>query len=371
MKRAAVIGAGSIGNHLTYSARKFDWKISVFDQDPVALRRFKEDIYPSRYGKFDSEIELFESDAISKFGVGDFDVILVGTPPDSHLSILTQMVKLAPRVLLIEKPICPPIESDIFSTKEIFEGNPGTTFLSGYNHRLSLVTQQLLNSVQLRDEYFQRLRVEWLESWDGILKAHPWIDGPGDTYLGSTKRGGGALFEHSHGLDLWIQIANYLRLGKPSSVRANLRTKAIDKVNAEYDEVAILNIRTETGFEGEVLQDVITSPASKRVSLGSNRFDYECQYGQAGLDSWRSTPLDNSIGEIVVEVKKHRPNDFDPEIAFINRKLTRANSCNTPLGLGAMSALITAFVGKCAIESSKQSKEISIDLSDWKDLENA
>ena len=40
------------------------------------------------------------------------------------------------------------------------------------------------------------------ENWNGILGAHPWLKDEFDSYLGSTKHGGGCLQEHSHGLHL-------------------------------------------------------------------------------------------------------------------------------------------------------------------------
>jgi len=369
--RAAVIGAGSIGNHLTYSARKFDWKVSVFDKDPEALRRFKEDIYPSRYGKQDPEIDLLAFDEISRFETGDFDAVLIGTPPDSHLSVLRQVIKLSPKVVLIEKPICPPNEAEIYNLKRIFEENTKTTFLAGYNHRLSLVTQQLINTVSAFEGSIQKLNVDWLESWNGILRAHPWINGPGDTYLGSTLRGGGALFEHSHGLDLWLQIAQFFKLGVPASVRAEMQMITIPETNSTYDELSYIEITTSTGFKGQVRQDVKTDPAAKRILVQGERYSYLAEYGKNNKDFFTVTPARDEIGTLQVDIKKDRPSDFDPEIALIDRVITTSGPSNIPLSLGALSALVTAYVGKCAIDSAEQQREILIDLSDWSELSNA
>jgi predicted dehydrogenase len=369
--KVAVIGAGSIGNHLSYSARKLNWNVSVFDQDPDALRRFKEDIYPSRYGKFDSAIQLSQSQSLHKHGSHHFDAILIGTPPDSHLEVLKQSLLLKPRIILIEKPICPPIETDIFAIKEIFELNSDITFLSGYNHRMSYVTQNLLNMAKLFEERIERLNVHWLETWAGILKAHPWLKGPGDTYLGSTLRGGGALFEHSHGLDLWLQIAKFFELGTPSIVRAHLSEVEIPDKEAKYDEEVTIRISTEIGFQGEVVQDVVTEPASKTIILQGDKHIYECSYGKEGKDLVLMRPLNETIGSINIQVEKSRPSDFDPSIAAIHRLFSNLRLDSSPLNLGAMSALITSYVGKCAIDSARSNSEVSIDLSDWSTLQNA
>ena len=45
--------------------------------------------------------------------------------------------------------------------------------------------------------------VEIREHWQGIFNAHPWLDGPQDSYLGFWKKGGGAISEHSHGINIW------------------------------------------------------------------------------------------------------------------------------------------------------------------------
>jgi predicted dehydrogenase len=368
--KVAIIGAGSIGNHLSYSARKFDWNVSVFDQDSDALKRFKEVIYPSRYGKFDTTIDLNDSESISRCAKGEFDAILIGTPPDSHLTVLKYVVKLNPKIILIEKPICPPIESDIFSMKEIFEANEGILFLSGYNHRVSLVTQQLVNLANLFERRIEKLDIEWLENWSGILKAHPWLKGPGDTYLGSTLRGGGALFEHSHGLDLWLQITNFFKLGSPTSISAHVE-EVISGTAAKYDESVTIKLSTDRGFQGKVIQDVVTTPPSKKISLCGDRHIYVCKFGSDGRDSLHVDPLSGAIGSVKVDIQKSRPSDFDPEIAILNQLLSNSSSRLTPLDLGAMPALFTAYVGKCAIDSARSKREISIDMSEWGKSRNA
>ena len=56
--RVKIYGAGSIGNHLSYACRNKGLDVTVCDIDESALSRMKNDIYPSRYGKWDNEIVL-------------------------------------------------------------------------------------------------------------------------------------------------------------------------------------------------------------------------------------------------------------------------------------------------------------------------
>ena len=60
MKRVKIIGAGSIGNHLSNACRNIGWKVDLCDSDSEALERTKKLIYPSRYGEWDNEISLFD-----------------------------------------------------------------------------------------------------------------------------------------------------------------------------------------------------------------------------------------------------------------------------------------------------------------------
>ena len=101
-----IIGAGSIGNHLAHACRGRGWEVALCDVDPEALRRTREQIYPSRYGAWDPEIRLALADELA---AERFDVVVVGTPPDTHIPVaLAQLEAEPPPVLLIEKPLCPP-----------------------------------------------------------------------------------------------------------------------------------------------------------------------------------------------------------------------------------------------------------------------
>ena len=61
MRNIKIIGAGSIGNHLAHACRQMNWNVNMFDSDNKALKRTKENIYPSRYGKWDNQIKLFNT----------------------------------------------------------------------------------------------------------------------------------------------------------------------------------------------------------------------------------------------------------------------------------------------------------------------
>jgi predicted dehydrogenase len=369
--RAAVIGAGSVGNHLAYSARKLDWQITVFDRDQEALDRFQREIFPSRYGFFDTGITLSLVENLFSDKYSSFDVILIGTPPDTHLEILRAAVELKPHAIFIEKPFCPPTESDIFESKKIIENNPFIKFFCGYNHRLSIVTKNLLESLHSVRSKVINLEVDWLESWDGILRAHPWINGPGETYLGSLARGGGALFEHSHGLDLWWQIANNLGLGLPIEVKAEMKRISDSNVGTDYDERVHIEISTESGFVGKVHQDVLKSPSQKKIYVSTDRHEFIAEYGRDNRDKLSCIPLNGDIGGFSLELMKPRPTDFDPELELIDNMLSKRSRRAPLLNIDALSGLYTAYIAKKVVDSSDTGKSVRLESKGWESLKNA
>ena len=82
--KVKIYGAGSIGNHLAHACRDKGWEVLICDIDPEALERTKNDIYPARYGHWDKTIRLA---TLENLPDEEFDIVIVGTPPDTHLRI--------------------------------------------------------------------------------------------------------------------------------------------------------------------------------------------------------------------------------------------------------------------------------------------
>ena len=134
MYSVLIYGAGSIGNHLAHACRTKGWGVVLCDMDSDALERTRKDIYPSRYGSWDQDIELVDMKSIPD---KHFDLVIIGTPPDSHLSLATGVLEnRPPRVLLIEKPLCTP-SLDGLSEITALQKATGTFVAVGYNHTLT------------------------------------------------------------------------------------------------------------------------------------------------------------------------------------------------------------------------------------------
>jgi len=236
MYKVKVIGAGSIGNHLAQAARSMGWDVTICDLDQNALDRTKNEIYPGRYGKWDEEIKLTLLDNAPK---GEFDFIFIGTPPDSHIPIAKTILAENPKLILIEKPLC---AYTLGGLAELYAQVAKTKvkICIGYDHVIGksikkveeLIQQNFLGNIQTLD-------VEFREYWGGIFKAHPWLAGPHDSYLGYSNRGGGACSEHSHAANLWAHIAHCLGFGKITEVGALLEIHK-DESGVDYDKLWLI-----------------------------------------------------------------------------------------------------------------------------------
>ena len=107
--KARIFGAGSIGNHLSYALRKFNYEIEVIDIDKSALIRMEKEIYPSRYGAWDEKIKLQETPSNT-----NVDLEIIGTPPDTHTELLVDRIEEnKSRFWLVEKPFTIPSSNHI------------------------------------------------------------------------------------------------------------------------------------------------------------------------------------------------------------------------------------------------------------------
>ncbi len=314
--RVKIIGAGSVGNHHANACRTVGWDVTVVDASPDALTRMREEIYPKRYGAWDEAIVLASPAEAAK----GFDVVIIGTPPDTHLPIATAILREeAPRVLLIEKPLCSPTLEGLDEFLAEARKRPETAILVGYNHILAqntLQAEEIVRAGAFSDP--QALDCEFRSNWTNILKAHPWLAGPADTYLGFWKRGGGAGGEHSHGLNLWQHFAHVVDAGRVTEVDAMM--EYVTDGGADYDRSCFLNLVTEKGLVGRLAQDVITQPKRKFLDI---------HFGDGTL-GWRND-VTKTTDEVHVQkhgadaetitIEKTRPEEFGRETEHVRKIL--------------------------------------------------
>lgn len=355
MTQIKILGAGSIGNHLAHACREHGWSVTLCDTDPAALDRTRNDIYPSRYGSWDETICLVRPDEITD---KSFDLTIIGTPPDSHIPLALAELKTAPpRLLLIEKPLATP---DLAGCDQLAQraAAAGCRVLVGYNHRLTRHTQLAGEWLAEADlGAITTLRALFREHWGGIFGAHPWLAGPADSYLGFTSRGGGALCEHSHAINIWQHFAALSGQGRIIEVSA-----AIDEVTANgarYDRIAQLSVRTESGLLGTIVQDVITQPAQKWLRLEAEQGFLEWQVNiDPGHDLVRLQHHGKPVRE--ERVAKTRPDDFRGEIAHLAELLKNPDQASV---LSLESGIATMRVIAAALSSARSGKVVKVDYA--------
>jgi predicted dehydrogenase len=349
-----ILGAGSIGNHLSNAARMMGWSVDLCDIDPQALERTRTQIYPTRYGKWDDGIRLFESSDAPR---GGYDLVFIGTPPHVHVSLALQALAEKPKAILIEKPVCGP---DLEGAKELYDRatREGVAVFVGYDHvvgKASRLASELALSADMGP--MTTLDVEFREHWGGIFSAHPWLAGPWETYLGFWQRGGGASGEHSHAANLWQHFAHEVGAGRVVEVQATLDMVKDERV--DYDRICLMHFRTENGLVGRCVQDVVTQPPRKwaRIQRANGFVEWQCGR-EPGVDVVTAT----LPGRVAVEqkVSKTRPDDFIEELRHIQNAMA-SDPAKSPIALSR--GLDTMLVVAAAHLSDRTGRRVRIDYS--------
>ncbi|MEM9435351.1 MAG: Gfo/Idh/MocA family oxidoreductase, partial [Pseudomonadota bacterium] len=320
------------------------------DIDPSALNRTRNDIYPSRYGTWDDAITLSSADSVEQSG---FDLICVGTPPDTHMGLALAAVAEKPAALLIEKPLCGP-GLEQAETLRARGAEAGIRVFTGYDHVVGEAAEQASTKTDLGT--LTTIDVEFREYWGGIFAAHPWLAGPWETYLGFAQKGGGASGEHSHAINLWQHFAHAHGAGRVTSVTARLDWVKDDRI--DYDRLCIMTLETENGLIGRCVQDVVTQPPRKwaRMQFEGGAVDWSC--GAApGVD--RVVFAENGADTQTIDISKTRPDDFIRELTHIDACLDHGTQSPISLDRGLDTMLVIA----AAHMSDKTGRRIVIDYS--------
>jgi len=360
MIKVKVYGAGSIGNHLAHACRSKGWDVTLCDIDADALKRTRNDMYPSRYGQWDDKIKLLH---VSELKPNKYDLIIIGTPPDTHISLALEVLRdIPPNALLIEKPLCTPSLSGCQELLALAE-SAGTFVAVGYNHTLTKNTRMTSEIVE-NDMIGHPLAISaaFREHWGGIFEAHPWLSGPKDSYLGFCERGGGASGEHSHAINIWQYFAHLLRMGRIVEVSAMF--DIVDDGKVKYDRICQLNVKTENGLMGNVVQDVITKPAQKYFRIqGSNGFlEWYVNY-----DKYNDALIYGDYKSSVRKefIPKKRPDDFIGEIDHL-QDILESKTDESPISLER--GLETMIVIAAAHASHKLERTVKIDYDEGYNL---
>lgn len=350
-----IYGAGSIGNHYANGFVERNHDISITDIDSSALNRMKNEIYPGRYGEWNKSIKLLTTNEIKNIY---FDLVFIGTPPISHIDICLNAIDIhKPKIIHIEKPISVPNLSNIKSLiNKALKNN--TILLNGYNHNLTknvLKAKEIIKSNNFGKPLIMHSNVN--EHWGGIFSAHPWIKNLKDTYLSSYKMGGGAMSEHSHGINLWQTFSNFLNMGKINYLSSNLIFEETN--DYKYDSIMHLNVKSDKGLVGHITQDVVTNPHKKNLEIVfENGYLNIINNYKNNID--RVEYFLNGDSESI-NFPKNRKDDFIG--AILNIEKTFLKNKNQEQSMGFDVALETMNIINASIKSNDIGKLVKVDYS--------
>ena len=346
-----IFGAGSIGNHLANASKRLNWNVTILDIDPKALERTKEEIYPQRYGSWDTSINLIDN--IDKLEI-EPDLIIVGTPPDSHIKLASIALKYRPKAILIEKPLCTPSRDGLKEFK-MASANCPTKIFVGYNHILGKACQEIKPIIESKD--FGKvitIDVEFREHWGGIFSAHNWLSGPAESYLGFYKNGGGATGEHSHAINLWQYLAELTKFGEVIEVNAYM--DFVKENNCNYDRLSLINLKSDKNLVGRVIQDVVTKPSRKwaRIQFEKGFIEWNCESNTNDSIKYQENTMSSSE---IINFPKTRPDDFIAELKHIDKNIQK-DSDLSPISLER--GCDTMAIISASYESGLRGKSITL-----------
>ena len=343
--KARIFGAGSIGNHLSNALRELKYEIEVIDIDQSALLRMKNEIYPSRYGKWDEKIILLDKPS-EEF----VDIEIIGTPPDTHANILLKRLEEKnARYWLVEKPFTIPSISHIKDLENKLTKFRNSIFI-GYNHSVSPAFIDFINDLK-NISLPQKISCSWEEHWGGIFKAHPWLDGPQDSYLGFKNRGGGALMEHSHGLHLLIILFEIFNLEIN-----NINPLILMDNKNNYDRKTCLSFDFKNSdLHSFYSTDVISKNVNKALIIETEKEILSLVFG---TDDGTSDTLikKTKSGEVIKKYKKTRADDFICEMKLIDNLIKNKSQDNLLKNISCKNALKVAYICANIFNNDKEMK---------------
>ena len=235
-KKILIFGSGSIGTHHANAGVSLNNDVYITDIKMEQLLNMKNNIYPARYKKWNKNINLIDYNQVM-YLKKKFDLIIVGVPPKNHLDVLKLCVKkLKYKKILIEKPLCVFNQSFNFIKKKNIEDK----IFTGYNHSVARSFKFFINRLRASKKNKIKAIIQWKESFDLVMKAHPWIKSINKSYLSNLKDGGGVSHEYSHALHFFIILREIIfkdekpKFSKKIFYKKNNKRKYDKEIKLEY-----------------------------------------------------------------------------------------------------------------------------------------
>ncbi len=320
MKKILIFGAGSIGNHMTNAALILGYEIYITDKSSSALTRMKEEVFKKRYGYWSEKINIIKLNLVKSLSKITFDLIIIGTPPSSHLKILKFCQKeLKYKKILVEKPLC------VYNqkvNKELFKHN---NIFCGYNHSISQSFLYFLNIIKKNKRQIHFINVKWKEGWTGILNAHYWLKNEFSSYLGNIEEGGGSIHLAVYILD---QLSNDKKI-KCKKNFLNFKYSANKKI--KYDSFASLNLSSEK-YRINLEIDLLEPGANKEIIIHLDNKSIKWKHNH-NKDADAVILFERGKSKILKIFKKDRPTEFVEELKHLKKINNKNKYLKSPLNI--------------------------------------
>src|SRR5439155_17000526 len=110
---------------------------------------------------------------------------------------------------------------------------------------------------------------------------------------------------------------------------------------AEYDDLCLLQLKTEKNLLGRVVQDVVTRPSKKWARIQGTRGALEWVANYNAKGDAVLIYEDGTLKEIM-EIPKTRPDDFIDELKTVDQDLNTKNPSSISLERGLDSLMVVA-----------------------------
>ena len=260
-KKILIFGSGSIGTHHANAAITLKNDVFITDKNNSQLENMKQNIYPQRYGKWDNKINCISYNKVFNLRK-NFDLIIIGIPPKLHLQVLKKCIKhFNFKKILVEKPLC------VYNQNLNFLKEPKLRkkVFCGYNHSISESFQFFLKNLKKIDKKeLLDINLIWKESFNLVLKAHPWILSLKDSYLAKTKNGGGVSHEYSHAIHLFVLLNEVLFQNKKIEFKKKIVFKR--QKDTFYDQIVKLQASSKL-YNHKIFANInsINNPPEKKI----------------------------------------------------------------------------------------------------------
>ena len=249
-KRVLVCGAGSIGRRHIVNLLQLGAKVSVWRSQTHLLK--------SIHAEFDVEVneDLAES-------INSADAVVVATATDNHIPIAIKVLK-AGKALFIEKPL----SNNWTGIEDLKHLSAGRIIEVGCQlraHQNLITLSKLLLETGKKDIFTYRLAMgHRLDAW---RKGKTYQEG----YSSDSERGGGALFDLIHQIDLALWL-----FGPVEEVNAVLSKRS--GLDIKGDDMSNLLLTHSSGLTGHIQLDMASPVYRCEAEVMTTDSIYEWSY---------------------------------------------------------------------------------------------